>query len=77
MPGLTKQLVIDIWHREAALPNVYRLLGISEYKEPGGPLVVANAEITQPDGLACTYIVQVMWRETMPNVVEIRSNCQD
>jgi hypothetical protein len=77
VPGLTKQRVIDIWHRSASLPNVYRLLGINEYKEPAGPLVVAGVEITQSDGVACTYVVEMSWRATIPNVVGISSHCQD
>ena len=77
MPGLTKQRVIDMWHRSAALPNVYRLLGIAEYKEAAGPLVIASAEIGPGDGTACTYIVELSWRETIPDVVEIDSHCQD
>jgi hypothetical protein len=77
VPGLTKQRLIDIWHRSASLPNVYRLLGINEYKEPAGPLVVAGLEINQPDGVACTYIVQMSWQATILNVVDISSHCQD
>ncbi|HEY3833195.1 MAG TPA: hypothetical protein VGO03_12940 [Acidimicrobiia bacterium] len=74
---MTKQLVIDIWHRSATLPKVIRLYGIAEYKEAAGPLVIAKVETAFGGGFACTVIVQLSWRETISDVIEIGASCQD
>src|SRR5262249_53335290 len=77
VPGLTKRLLIDVWHRETALPNAYGHPAIGQYKEPAGPAVIADAELSQRDGVACDHHVQLMWREATPEILTIQTSCDD